>query len=240
VLRVEGLHVRHGAVPALRGITLEVGEGEVVGLVGPNGAGKSTTLNTIAGVLRPSGGQVTLDGKSIARQPPERLAALGISLVPEGRRIFGSLTVGENLQLGASTRKDRAAVADDVEGVLERFPILRTCYSDNADRLSGGEQQQLAIARALVARPRLLLLDEPSLGLAPLMVDLVFETLRELKAAGMTILLVEQAAARAVAFADHSYVLSTGRIVIEGTREELAGNDDFRQAYLGTRVKEAG
>jgi branched-chain amino acid transport system ATP-binding protein len=239
VLSVEDLHVRHGAVPALRGITLKVGEGEVVGLVGPNGAGKSTTLNTIAGLLRPAGGRVTLDGKSIARQPPERLADLGISLVPEGRRIFGSLTVGENLQLGVTTRRDRAAAAADIESALDRFPILRSCYSDHADRLSGGEQQQLAIARALVARPRLMLLDEPSLGLAPLMVDLVFETLGELKEAGMTILLVEQAAARTVAFADHSYVLSTGRIVVEGTRQEFAESIDFRQAYLGKRVNGA-
>jgi branched-chain amino acid transport system ATP-binding protein len=239
VLRIEGLEVHYGAVAALRGISLSVDEGEVVGLVGPNGAGKSTTLYTLAGVLRPSAGTVTLDGESIAGLSPERLVERGISLVPEGRRIFGSLTVAENLELGASVRRDRAGVAADIESAYERFEVLRTYRGTYADRLSGGEQQQLAIARALIARPRLLLLDEPSLGLSPLMVDVVFQTVEELKAEGMTILIVEQAAARTVAFADHSYVLSIGRVVGEGTRDELAENSDFRRAYLGASVKEA-
>jgi branched-chain amino acid transport system ATP-binding protein len=233
MLRLENLTVRYGPVAALQGITLHVDEGEVVALVGPNGAGKSTTLNTIAGVVRPIGGTMTFEGASIVGEVPERLVRRGIALVPEGRRIFGTLTVGENLELGATCRSDRSTFTEDLELVFSRFPILEQFYNSQADRLSGGEQQQLAIARALLGKPRLLLLDEPSLGLAPIMIDLVFETLAELKAEGATILLVEQAAARAVAFADRSYVLSTGRILLSGKREELVGKADFAQAYLG-------
>jgi branched-chain amino acid transport system ATP-binding protein len=233
MLRIENLTVHYGPVAAVKGITLNVDEGEVIGIVGPNGAGKSTTLNAITGIVQPSGGDIVFEGASILGELPERLVRRGIALVPEGRRIFGTLTVGENLQLGTTSRADRTTVDEDLERIFARFPILKTYIKTQADRLSGGEQQQLAIARALIGRPRLILLDEPSLGLAPFMIDLVFETLKELKAEGRTILLVEQAAARTVAFADRSYVLNTGRIVLAGSREDLAGKADFAQAYLG-------
>jgi branched-chain amino acid transport system ATP-binding protein len=233
MLRIENLTVHYGPVAALKGITLHVDEGEVVGIVGPNGAGKSTTLNAVTGVVPPSAGDILFEGTSIVGEVPERLVRRGIAVVPEGRRIFGTLTVGENLRLGATSRADKSTFDEDLERVLARFPILKTYIKTHANRLSGGEQQQLAIARALVARPRLILLDEPSLGLAPIMIDLVFDTLKELKEEGRTILLVEQAAARTVAFADRSYVLSTGRIVLAGSREDLVGKADFAQAYLG-------
>jgi len=233
MLRLENLVVRYGPIVALRGISLHVDEGELVGLIGPNGAGKSTTLNTIAGVVSPAEGLVEFDGEPIGGVAPERLVNRGIALVPEGRRIFGTLTVAENLQLGATVRRDRENIGRDIKRVFERFPVLERYYRAHAGSLSGGEQQQLAIARALLTKPRLLLLDEPSLGLAPLMIDLVFETLAELKNEGATILLVEQAAARTAAFADRTYVLNTGRIILSGERDELVGKADFASAYLG-------
>jgi branched-chain amino acid transport system ATP-binding protein len=233
MLQIDGLVVNYGSVSAVKGITLRVEEGEVVGVVGPNGAGKTTTLNAIAGVVRPAGGDIVFEGGSIVGEAPERLVRRGIALVPEGRRIFGTLTVAENLQLGTTSRSDRATIGEDMERIFDRFPVLKRYLKTHADRLSGGEQQQLAIARALIGKPRLILLDEPSLGLAPFMIDLVFETLGELKAEGRTIILVEQAAARTVAFADRSYVLNTGRVVLSGAREELVGKADFAQAYLG-------
>src|SRR5581483_5883102 len=217
MLRLENVTVHYGRVAAVKGITLSVEEGEVVGVVGPNGAGKSTTLNAIMGAVPPSGGDIVYDGASIVGEVPERLVRSGIALVPEGRRIFGTLTVGENLHLGTTSRSDKASVGDDLERIFGRFPILKTYIKTPAGRLSGGEQQQLAIARALIGRPRLILLDEPSLGLAPFMIDMVFETLKELRAEGRTILLVEQAASRTVAFADRSYVLNTGRIILAGS-----------------------
>jgi branched-chain amino acid transport system ATP-binding protein len=232
VLRIDDLHVHYGSVAAVRGISLEVEEGEVVALVGPNGAGKSTTLNAVSGLVRPSRGTISFAGKSILGSLPEDIVRRGVAYVPEGRHIFGSLSVAENLQLGATVRSDHGRVRADLESMLELFPILRTCYQTQADRLSGGEQQQLALARALIGNPRLLLLDEPSLGLAPLMIDLVFDVMARLKHDGATILLVEQAAARAVAFADRSYLLRTGTISLSGTREELAGKVDLAQAYL--------
>jgi branched-chain amino acid transport system ATP-binding protein len=232
VLKLEDLAVKYGPVAALKGISLEVGEGEVVALIGPNGAGKSTTLKAVVGLVRPSAGTIEFEGDPLPADSPEDIVRRGIVLVPEGRRIFGTLTVAENIALGATARTDRGGLPDEIERILERFPILRQYYSTHADRLSGGEQQQLAIARALIAKPRLMLLDEPSLGLAPLMIDLLFQTLRELKAEGATILLVEQAAARAVAFADRSYVLSAGQMVLSGTRDELRGVD-FASVYLG-------
>jgi branched-chain amino acid transport system ATP-binding protein len=232
VLRIDDLTVHYGRISALKGISLHIDEGEVVALVGPNGAGKSTTINSIAGIVRPSGGTIDLESEPVIGCSPEKLVARGVGLVPEGRRIFGTLTVAENLRLGATSRKDKSTLDEEIEAVLKRFPVLKGYYGSQADRLSGGEQQQLAIARALLSKPRLLLLDEPSFGLAPKMIDLVFETLRELKAEGATVLLVEQAAARAVAFADRSYVLTTGEIVHSGTREQLA-NQDLSELYLG-------
>lgn len=233
MLRVEGLTAHYGRIAALHGISLEVSEGETVALVGPNGAGKSTTLATITGTLRPSGGSITFERESLVGLAPERIVARGIALVPEGREIFATLTVAENLQLGATPRSDRNGVEADLERILGLFPVLRTSYRRSAASLSGGEQQQLAIARALLSAPRLLLLDEPSLGLAPLMLDLVFDTLAELRESGVTILLVEQNAARALELADRSYVLRTGTIVSSGSREQLSSTEDVAAAYLG-------
>jgi branched-chain amino acid transport system ATP-binding protein len=234
VLKVDGLGVRYGRVAALHSISFEVSAGEIVALVGPNGAGKSTTLAAVTGTVTPFRGTIRYQDNDLVGLPPERIVRQGISLVPEGRQIFSSLSVAENLQLGTTTRKDRRQTRDDIDGVLERFPILRTYYRESAAKLSGGEQQQLAIARALLARPRLLLLDEPSLGLAPIMIDRVFATLEELRGTGMTILLVEQNATRAVALADRTYVLRTGRIAFSGVREELLRTTDFAAVYLGT------
>jgi branched-chain amino acid transport system ATP-binding protein len=233
MLQIEALVVHYRRIVALRGISLEVNQGEIVGVVGPNGAGKSTTLMATMGVVRPTSGSVTFEGRPLVGLAPERIVKQGLSLVPEGRRILATLTVAENLRLGATVRTDRAAVKADLEEIFERFPILKTYADTTAGRLSGGEQQQLAIARALLSRPRLLLLDEPSLGLAPLMLDLVFEVLQQLKDEGTTILLVEQNANRTLELADRTYVLRTGAIELEGTRDELLRHADFEAAYLG-------
>ncbi|MCP9486010.1 MAG: ATP-binding cassette domain-containing protein [Gaiellaceae bacterium MAG52_C11] len=236
LLAVENLTVHYGNVAAVQGISLEVEESELVGLIGANGAGKSTTLATIAGFLAPASGRVELEGRSLVGDTPERIVRRGVALVPEGRHIFGTLSVAENLQLGTTAIGDRGLIDETVEDVLERFPVLRRYYRSSAAKLSGGEQQQLAIARALLSRPRLLLLDEPSLGLAPLMVDVVFDTLAQLRDSGTTILLVEQNAAATVELADRTYVLRTGRIVTSGTREELLASTDVAEAYLGVRA----
>ena len=233
MLKIEHLHVHYGRIAAVRGISLHVDEGEIVTPVGPNGAGKSTTLLAIVGMARPTSGGISFGSDSLVGESPEKIVRRGISLVPEGRRIHATLTVEENLRLGATVRNDRAAVRADLDDVLNRFPILGTYLHNPAGKLSGGEQQQLAIARALLSRPRLLLLDEPSLGLAPLLVDLVFDSLEKLRTEGMTILLVEQNAMRAVELADRAYVLRTGTIELEGARDELLATADFETAYLG-------
>jgi branched-chain amino acid transport system ATP-binding protein len=233
VLVVKDMVVRYGPVTAVRGISFEVRQGEVVGLIGPNGAGKSTTLNTIAGAVPLAAGQVEFEGSSIAGNLPEAIVRAGIALVPEGRRIFATLTVEENLRLGATVRSDRSGVEKDLADSFSRFPILEAYRSMPAGRLSGGEQQQLAIARALLSRPKLVLLDEPSLGLAPLIVEAVFDTLAELRDQGVTLLLVEQNALAAVEFADRTYVLRNGSIGLEGTREELLASSELESAYLG-------
>jgi branched-chain amino acid transport system ATP-binding protein len=233
MLTVRDLTVRYGRIPAVQGVSLEVGEGEVVGLVGPNGAGKSTTLAAIMGLVAPSDGTIEFVGETLIGAQTEAIARRGIALVQEGRHIFGTLTVEENLRIGATANPDPGRVDGVRERVLERFPILRRTYRSPAGRLSGGEQQQLAIARALLAEPRLLLLDEPSLGLAPLVVDLVFETLAEIRAEGVTILLVEQNVKRTIEFADRTYVLRTGRIALSGSRAELADIRELETAYLG-------
>jgi branched-chain amino acid transport system ATP-binding protein len=234
VLRVEGLGVRYGRIRAVRDVSLEVSPGEIVGLLGPNGAGKSSTLGAISGRLPVADGRVLLDGEQLDGRPPEEIVRRGISLVPEGRHVFATLTVAENLAIGATTRTDRARVAEDVESQLERFSVLRRYYRSNAGKLSGGEQQQLVIARALLSRPRLLLLDEPSLGLSPLLVDLVFETIEQLRAEGLTILLVEQNASRTVEVADRCYVLRGGELVAHAARGELSP-DELGDIYLGAR-----
>ncbi len=234
MLRLADVSTHYGRVAAVQGLSLEVNEGELVGLIGHNGAGKSTTLWTIAGVLRPSSGELTFEGRSIAGKSPDQVLRLGISLVPEARRIFGSLTVGENLRIGTTGRSDRRAASADIKTMCERFPVLGRYADRSAAKLSGGEQQQLAIARALLARPKLLLLDEPTLGLAPLVVDRVFEILQELREEGVTILLVEQNAARTIEVADRTYVMrSGGRIAFHGTAKELAKMGDFESTYIG-------
>jgi branched-chain amino acid transport system ATP-binding protein len=233
MLVIDELRVSYGRVPALHGISLHVAQGEAVALVGPNGAGKTTTLSAIFGLVAPAGGSILFEGASLAGATPEQILRRGLALVPEGRHIFGTLTVAENLLLGTTARRDRGAAGDDLERVLDRFPVLRSYYTSSAGNLSGGEQQQLAIARALLSRPRLLLLDEPSLGLAPVVIDVVFDALEELRNEGVTILLVEQNAARAVEFADRAYILRTGRVAHSGTREEILRMENFETAYLG-------
>jgi branched-chain amino acid transport system ATP-binding protein len=233
LLSVRGLTVRYGSVTALHGIDLDVDEGELVALVGPNGAGKSSALAAVSGLVRAAAGTVTVAGDVVSGLAPERVVRHGVALVPEGRNIFTSLTVAENLALGATIRRDAAGVAADLDRQLDRFPILRDRYGQQAGLLSGGEQQQLAIARALMSRPRLLLLDEPSLGLAPRLVDLVFETVAQLRREGLTIVLVEQNATRAVELADRTSVLRTGRIVRSGTADELGGGAAMAAEYLG-------
>jgi branched-chain amino acid transport system ATP-binding protein len=234
LLRLTDVTVHYGRIPAVQQLSLEVNKGELVGLVGHNGAGKSTTLWTITGVLRPSRGDITFEGPSIVGLSPDAILRLGRSLVPEARRIFGRLTVGENLRIGTVARSDRRRADQDIQKMMERFPMLGTFRDRSGAKLSGGEQQQLAIARALLARPKLLLLDEPTLGLAPLIVDQVFEILEELRTEGVTILLIEQNAARTIEVADRTYVMrSGGRIQFHGTADELAKVGDFETAYIG-------
>ena len=233
MLKVERIFVRYGRTHAVQDVSLDVNEGEVVGLIGPNGAGKTTTLSAIFGLVQPSAGSISFEGQSLVGRSPEQIVERGIALVPEGRHIFGTLTVEENLYLGGTPRKDRAAFRADLDGIFDLFPKLKEFNSRSAGKLSGGEQQQLAIARALLSRPRLLLLDEPSLGLAPRIIDLVFDALAELRKQGVTVLLVEQNAARTVAFADRTYLLRAGRISLSGTRDELSGQVDLAHAYLG-------
>jgi branched-chain amino acid transport system ATP-binding protein len=233
VLEIDELAVSYGAISALRGVSLRVDEGETVGVIGPNGAGKSTLMMAVCGVLTPGSGSIRFEGQSLAGRTPESIVRSGIALVPEARFIFGSLTVRENLQLGATVRKDKAAVAEDVERMLEVFPPLRRYFDAPANGLSGGEQQMLAIARALLSRPRLLLLDEPSLGLSPVMTDQVFAVLADLKAAGTTMLLVEQNARRTLGISDRVYALQTGQVRAQGTSAELSESAAFESLYLG-------
>ncbi len=234
ILRIENLHANYGPIAALRGVSLEVRSREFVSVIGPNGAGKSTLLNAVAGGMAPTTGDIVFEGASLLGERIERRVARGISLVPEGRHIFPALTVAENLQIGATTQTDRAAFQTDFDRVLEHFPVLRHRLSSSAGKLSGGEQQQLVIARSLLARPKLLLIDEPSLGLAPMVIDLVYEILNRLRSElDLTILLVEQSAARALQAADRTYVLGTGLIRLSGTSEELHNTQHFDDAYFG-------
>jgi branched-chain amino acid transport system ATP-binding protein len=233
MLRLDDVHVAYGEIPALKGVGLEVKQGEIVALLGNNGAGKTTTLRTISGLLVPTRGALTLEGHPLAGVPPHAVVRRGIAHVPEGRRIFNRLTVRENLTMGAYTRSDTAVIAGDLERVLALFPRLNERLTQVAGTLSGGEQQMLAIGRALMARPRLLLLDEPSMGLAPVLVEQIFDTVRDINRQGTTILLVEQNAAMALAVAQRGYVIETGAIVLSGTAAELADNPEVRRAYLG-------
>jgi branched-chain amino acid transport system ATP-binding protein len=233
MLELTDVDVRYGNIRALRGVSLRVAQGELVALIGSNGAGKTTTLRTISGLLRPTEGAITFEGAEISRAPTDRIVALGISHCPEGRRIFGSLTVAENLRLGAVSRSDRRAIAEDLDMVFGLFPLLKERIGQAGGTLSGGEQQMLAIGRALMSRPRLLLLDEPSLGLAPLMVERIFATIAELKGQGRTILLVEQNVHHALDIADRAYVMETGRITLEGPAAVLRHDPKVEQSYLG-------
>ena len=236
LLAIEGLWVSYRALAAVKGVDLAIAPGEVVALLGANGAGKSTLLRTVSGLNRPRRGHIRFAGQAIDRLAPARIVRLGLAHCPEGRRIFGSLTVQENLRLGAAQRSDRNAVAEDRERLLALFPILRERRGQQAGTLSGGEQQMLALARALMARPRLLLLDEPSLGLAPLVVQAIFAALAELKRQGVTMLLVEQNMAVALALADRAYVLRTGEITLAGSAAALKADPErVVQAYLGAR-----
>jgi branched-chain amino acid transport system ATP-binding protein len=232
VLEVTDLHVYYGEIHALKGISFRVGHGEIVTLLGNNGAGKTTTLRTLSGLLIPRGGDVRFEGSSLLGIAPHDVVQKGITHVPEGRRIFNRLSVVENLEMGAYTRGD-SAVAQDMDHVFTTFPRLKERRTQVAGTLSGGEQQMLAIGRALMARPRLLLLDEPSMGLAPVLVEQIFETVLAINRQGVTILLVEQNAAMALSIAERGYVLETGRLPLEGGARELADNPEVRRAYLG-------
>ncbi|MFY9880564.1 MAG: ABC transporter ATP-binding protein [Pseudolabrys sp.] len=231
-LSIRGLRSGYGKIEVLHDVTLDVARGQIVTLIGANGAGKTTLLKTISGLLRPSAGSITFEGKSIVRRPPHKIVELGISHVPEGRAILKRMTVIDNLRMGAYVRTD-SEIAEDIEAALVRFPLLSERRLQIAGTLSGGEQQMLAIGRALVARPRLLLFDEPSLGLAPKIVSQIFLTLRELKNEGKTVLLVEQNARQALRVADHGYVLERGRIIYSGSGEELLNMPEVQRTYLG-------
>jgi branched-chain amino acid transport system ATP-binding protein len=233
LLELENVHSYYGHIHALKGISLTVEEGEIVTLIGANGAGKSTTLNTISGLLRPRQGNIRLNGNDLTAYKAHEIVAQGVVQVPEGRRVLGRLTVTENLEMGAFTRTDRPAIAQDMERVFTLFPRLKERRKQVAGTLSGGEQQMLAMGRGMMARPRMLMMDEPSMGLAPVLVDSIFDTIKQLHAEGTTILLVEQNARMALSVANRGYVLQTGEIVLHDTAEALRANEMVRKAYLG-------
>ena len=233
LLSVDDIHVYYGNIAAVKGISLKVYQGEIVTLIGGNGAGKSTTMRTISGLLSPKKGSITFEGQTISGLKGFEVAARGIAQSPEGRHIFPRMTVAENLDLGAYMRKDKGQIAADLDRIFDLFPRLKERINQKAGTLSGGEQQMLAMGRALMAEPRLLLLDEPSMGLAPVLVEVVFETIQRVNAQGTTVLLVEQNALVALNIGDHAYVLETGHITLDGPAKELAHNDEVRKAYLG-------
>jgi branched-chain amino acid transport system ATP-binding protein len=233
MLKIEKLNVYYGVIHALKDVSLEVEEGQIVSLIGSNGAGKTTLLRTISGLIKASSGSVLYLGKEILTEKPQSLPMKGLVQVPEGRKIFSGLTVYENLQMGAYLRKDKANISKDINKIYERFPILGSRKNQDAATLSGGEQQMLAISRALMAKPKLLLLDEPSMGLAPILVKEIFSIIKEINAQGTTILLVEQNAFQALKIADKAYVLETGTIVLSGTGAELLSSPEVQKVYLG-------
>lgn len=233
LLKVENLQVNYGVIPALKGISFTVNQGEVVALIGANGAGKTTTLHTVTGLVEKKGGTVTFDGKDITNVPAHKLVKLGIAHVPEGRRVFPELTVYQNLLLGAYTRKDSKEKQDTLEEIYERFPRLKERLNQLAGTLSGGEQQMLAMGRALMSKPKMILMDEPSMGLSPIFVNEIFDIIESVSKAGTTVLLVEQNANKALAIADRAYVLETGAITMEGKASDLLNDDRIRKAYLG-------
>ena len=233
MLKVEDLHVYYDAIHAIKGVTFEVGEGEIVTLIGANGAGKTTTLHAISGLLRPKSGSITFMGQNLLTTKPHMIVRSGLAQVPEGRRVFSELTVQENLEMGAYIRKDKAGVAADYDMVFERLPRLKERRKQLAGTLSGGEQQMLAIGRALMAKPKMMLLDEPSMGLSPILVQEIFSIIKEVNDTGVTILLVEQNAKMALNIANRAYVLETGSIVMSGDASVLANDDKVKKAYLG-------
>lgn len=233
ILHVEDLNVYYGAIHAVKGVSFDVEEGEIVSLIGANGAGKSTTLNTVAGLLKPREGKVEFEGESLLGVAPHKLVSKGLALCPEGRRVFLQMSVRENLEMGAFTRTDAAEIAESLEEVFTRFPRLKERENQSAGTLSGGEQQMLAMGRAMMSRPRLLMLDEPSMGLSPILTQEIFSIIKDLHEAGTTILVVEQNARMALGIADRAYVLETGKVSMSGDAKELANDDRVRQAYLG-------
>lgn len=233
MLKITDLHVYYGAIHALKGISLEVNQGEIVSLIGANGAGKTTTLHTISGLIRSKEGSIMFEGKDITKMAPQTIVAAGLSQVPEGRRVFSNLTVRKNLELGAYLVKDKNAIQKSLKRVYDRFPRLKERHKQYAGTLSGGEQQMLAMGRALMSKPKLLLLDEPSMGLAPLLVKDIFSIIQDIKDQGTTILLVEQNANMALSIADRAYVMETGKVVLSGMAKELAASEDIKKAYLG-------
>ena len=233
MLKVENLVVKYRMIEAIKGISFEVQDGEIVTLIGSNGAGKTTTMQTISGLLKPAQGSIYLDGVDITKIAPHKIVPMGLAQVPEGRRVFAQQTVQENLELGAYTRKDKEGIEEDMKKVFELFPRLEERKTQLAGTLSGGEQQMLAMARALMAKPKIMLMDEPSMGLSPLLVREIFRIIEDINKSGTTVLLVEQNAKMALAIADRAYVLETGKITLEGTGEELASSEQVRKAYLG-------
>ncbi len=234
MLKIDNLHVSYGGIRALQGVSLEVPDGKIVTLIGANGAGKSTTLRTISGLVKADSGSITYDGQELLGQPINKILEKGIAMVPEGRRVFTNLSVVENLRIGAYLRNDKAQIEKDLEWVYELFPRLKERSWQMAGTLSGGEQQMLAVARALMSKPKVIMMDEPSLGLAPLVVKGIFDIIRTINDQGVTVLLIEQNANMALKIADHAYVLETGRITLTGTGRELLVNEDVKKAYLGS------
>ncbi|MCI6514481.1 MAG: ABC transporter ATP-binding protein [Bulleidia sp.] len=233
MLEIKDLYVRYGMIEAIKGISFEVRDGEIVTLIGSNGAGKTTTMHAISGLLKPASGSIMLDGVELTKTPNHKIVSMGLAQVPEGRRVFAQQTVEENLLLGAYARKDKDGIQKDLEHVYDLFPRLLERKKQLAGTLSGGEQQMLAMARALMSRPKILLMDEPSMGLSPLLVKEIFHIIQDINKDGTTILLVEQNAKMALAIADRAYVLETGKISLEGTGEELSASEEVRKAYLG-------
>ena len=233
MLEIKDLYVRYGMIEAIKGISFEVRDGEIVTLIGSNGAGKTTTMHAISGLLKPASGSIMLDGVELTKTPNHKIVSMGLAQVPEGRRVFAQQAVEENLLLGAYARKDKDGIQKDLEHVYDLFPRLLERKKQLAGTLSGGEQQMLAMARALMSRPKILLMDEPSMGLSPLLVKEIFHIIQDINKDGTTILLVEQNAKMALAIADRAYVLETGKISLEGTGEELSASEEVRKAYLG-------
>ena len=233
LLQIKDLHVSYGAIRALKGVSCQVNEGEIVALIGANGAGKTTTLRTVSGLIRPQAGDITFRGQSIIKIPPHQIVSMGVSQVPEGRRVFTRMTVMENLEMGAYIRKDKENVRADIRKVFQRFPRLEERKNQLAGTLSGGEQQMLAMGRALMSQPTLLLMDEPSMGLAPMLVQEIFSIVKEINKAGTTILLVEQNAHMALSVANRAYILETGEVVLSGPARDLANDPQVQKAYLG-------